>query len=670
MKPLVFVQNQLTEKPFQWLISIGVVGLVAGAMLFVLQPLTFELKRQEPVSRYKTVRYCDLNFDGAYERICMSINEPVDHLNIIHDDRVNGQANVKGKWFRFSRPYFGDYNNNGRKEVYGASIKEDSIYVTAFEYDNYQAPLFEKFVINTETTWDDLYFDENTVWLHDINGDEYKELIFFLGAGHGIDPRIVGIYDIHRDSLWHSPTDWGAWFKPWYVGDINADGETELILGSYAPGNIKTNDYRFGDQDATLLITDPYFNLLTDPLTAAGESSGAFAFTMNDEIIGVLQSGIDPVRIYHFEGAQWREVNLPSDYEQATRILAQEAIKWRDKTIVGLSDIDQKVQYSFLNENLKKEPLPVILKSPPKVFDIDQDGQEDIIVLQDQEIAIYTGDNWWKSAVPEPMVGWLDFGVRFGQTELLFESHDLHKYYDLRKNPWFRWIWPISITAGILTFIIFGFVSNYRKYRQEAFNQRFYSLQLKALKNHVDPHFTFNILNSIRMLIIKQDSLNAEKYFDEFIKLMRHNLVNADTLKSTIAEEFGLAKSYLSLESYRLKSKFLFEVTFEEGLGEESIPKMLVQTHLENAVKHGVFHLQDRKGQIIVHAKRKAGEIIIVISDNGIGREKAREIGSESTGKGIGITEEIIKIYNALERANIHQQILDLDQGTSVEISM
>lgn len=129
------------------------------------------------------------------------------------------------------------------------------------------------------------------------------------------------------------------------------------------------------------------------------------------------------------------------------------------------------------------------------------------------------------------------------------------------------------------------------------------------------------------------------------------------------------------MEVYRNNHKFNYQFNIQKELNENIIiPKMVVHIFVENAIKHGIRHL-DSGGIIKIEVSQKSGSYNINIEDNGIGREKAKELSSFSTGKGLKIIDEILELYYKLYRINISHEIIDLrdngkPSGTLIKIKI
>jgi LytS/YehU family sensor histidine kinase len=196
---------------------------------------------------------------------------------------------------------------------------------------------------------------------------------------------------------------------------------------------------------------------------------------------------------------------------------------------------------------------------------------------------------------------------------------------------------------------------------------------MKSIMNQLDPHFTFNIFFSFSNLINEKDTERANYIFDKYAGLLKTSVINSANVQISLREELDFVASYLELEKFRYSDKFTFQINIRESINDQiAIPKMIVHIFVENAIKHGIRHLNSG-GKLKIDGTQNNGTIEISIQDNGIGRVKAKEIGSASTGKGLVIIGEIIENYNKLYNHRISYKINDLyenDQaaGTKVQI--
>ena len=171
-------------------------------------------------------------------------------------------------------------------------------------------------------------------------------------------------------------------------------------------------------------------------------------------------------------------------------------------------------------------------------------------------------------------------------------------------------------------------------------------VELSSLRKQMNPHFMFNSLNSIQNLILKEDTESASDYLVKFAKLMRKNLLFADTSEITIDEEIRFLTSYLEIEKLRFKNRFNFYISVDQDINIETVktPPLFIQTFVENAVKHA-FCNETINGKIYIRFKKENSLLVVEIEDNGCGLHKAKII-KEHKSKGITITHKRIALLN------------------------
>ena len=187
-------------------------------------------------------------------------------------------------------------------------------------------------------------------------------------------------------------------------------------------------------------------------------------------------------------------------------------------------------------------------------------------------------------------------------------------------------------------------------------------IALQSLRREMNPHFIFNSLNSVNQFIAQNNELEANKFLSSYSKLMRNIMENSNKDFIRLDKEIELLKEYLDLEHLRFSDKFIYEITIDEAIDSEtiSIPNMLIQPHLENAIWHGLRYKED-KGLLKLDFKIKAEGLFVTVEDDGIGLTKSREIKTKNQkihqSRGLKNVTERIDLLNKLYKMNIRLQI-------------
>ncbi|HLF62859.1 MAG TPA: histidine kinase [Saprospiraceae bacterium] len=236
---------------------------------------------------------------------------------------------------------------------------------------------------------------------------------------------------------------------------------------------------------------------------------------------------------------------------------------------------------------------------------------------------------------------------------------------------WRKW-WFVLCCMLVLAGLIFYFVRKRVRVIQEKekikrdYERRIAEVEMHALRAQMNPHFMFNSLNSINNFILKNDPDNASGYLTKFSRLMRLILDNSRSEWVLLENELKALELYIELEVVRFDHVFEYEIDVapDISLGTTSIPPMLIQPYVENAIWHGLLHLKQPGGKLCIRLWRAEGQLHISIEDNGVGREEARRLKSKSATKqkshGMKITAERIEIVNRVYNVNASVEIKDL----------
>lgn len=231
---------------------------------------------------------------------------------------------------------------------------------------------------------------------------------------------------------------------------------------------------------------------------------------------------------------------------------------------------------------------------------------------------------------------------------------------------WFRGLVLLLITA-LIFFLVRTRIRSIRQkeVKQSRLERKFAMLELKALQSQLNPHFIFNCLNSIQHLFFIDDDLRANTYLSKFSILMRLFLEHSKSNWISLAQEIELLQLYVDLEMLQFDNPFEFELEIDTDLDPEliEIPSMIFQPHVENAIQHGLKNLS-RKGHLHLTFKMEQEDLIGIVRDDGVGREKARELRhlrkKDHKSRGQEMIRERVDLLNQMENLNIQLDVRDL----------
>lgn len=167
--------------------------------------------------------------------------------------------------------------------------------------------------------------------------------------------------------------------------------------------------------------------------------------------------------------------------------------------------------------------------------------------------------------------------------------------------------------------------------------------RLQALEAQLAPHFLFNCLNSLRGMIVENPT-HAQDMVTRLANILRHNLLRDSSPSQTLGEQIEFTTDYLALESVRFDERLRTRFVVAPETRRCVIPAMLVQTLVENAIKHGVAHLPDA-GEIAITTQFEGTTLVINVENTG----KLASTVSNSTRVGLKNLRERLRVLHGLE---------------------
>lgn len=217
--------------------------------------------------------------------------------------------------------------------------------------------------------------------------------------------------------------------------------------------------------------------------------------------------------------------------------------------------------------------------------------------------------------------------------------------------------------AGVLIISLFLLLFFQRK-RLKA-EQNSHSLEQKLLRSQMNPHFIFNSLASIQNFVINHKANEASIYLARFSQLVRNILDSSVDEYVPLQKEIETIQNYIELQKVRYAGQFEYTLIVDEKIDEEimMIPPMLAQPFIENSIEHGIKY-KETTGHIEIRFKLEGNLIRFEVEDDGVGREKAREIELKQKrihrSMSTSITQERLTKLNKKLKHKIRMEIIDL----------
>jgi len=177
-------------------------------------------------------------------------------------------------------------------------------------------------------------------------------------------------------------------------------------------------------------------------------------------------------------------------------------------------------------------------------------------------------------------------------------------------------------------------ISEHRKQEQAASQQtatekELTVARLSLLHAQVEPHFLYNTLASAQLLT-RSDPARADEMLGNLIVYLRNSMPRTEGEMSTVGAELERARAYLEIMKIRMGERLSVQVQVPEALKPVGVPPMMLQTLVENAIKHGLEPVTGG-GTIWIIAREADGKVSLTVADNG------RGFGGESSGTGVGL---------------------------------
>ncbi|MCI5057819.1 MAG: histidine kinase [Flavobacteriales bacterium] len=234
--------------------------------------------------------------------------------------------------------------------------------------------------------------------------------------------------------------------------------------------------------------------------------------------------------------------------------------------------------------------------------------------------------------IPRSIASSIIIGILFHLSLITFLHYSgINRYStDIQGNilPVISWITIFLIWS--LIYFAFHFFENYRN--EEIKNLRLLVVQNEAeinkIKSQLNPHFLFNSMNSIKALVTENPD-KAKRSITKLSNILRNTLQLGEKKEILLEEELKLVKDYVDLEQNRYEERLKFSSRIDSESLHFKVPPMIVQTLVENAIKHGIANLP-HGGSIELYTKNKDSGLYIEVKNTG-------NLSMNSGGTGLGI---------------------------------
>ena len=193
--------------------------------------------------------------------------------------------------------------------------------------------------------------------------------------------------------------------------------------------------------------------------------------------------------------------------------------------------------------------------------------------------------------------------------------------------------------------------------------------RLGALRMQLHPHFLFNSLNAITVLVRDQDTAAAGRMLSLLSDVLRQVLRTDQTHEVSLADELGFLEQYLAIEQVRFSDRLHVVIDVDDSLRGAAVPPFLLQPLVENALRHGISR-RDSAGRVEIRARRVGDELVLEVRDDGPGIDATAARWQDAKGVGLAnVRERLTTMYDT--RASLrHQSPIEGNSGTAAIVTL
>ena len=422
-------------------------------------------------------------------------------------------------------------------------------------------------------------------------------------------------------------------------------------VGNGLPSNF-VNDISFNTNHSILLSTNQglyisskykrWLELYSGQVKSAVESKNDIYFITNNGLILIKKS--NQILASNFMSFNLESVNVNGKLTN-------------DRQLTGLAHFQNNFEFNFDIISFSSGISDIVyqLKGPKSFISITKNQQ---IVFQNLTPGCYT----LTAALAAGSVESQAIIIPFSITPAIWQT------------TWFLAI-CVFLLIGICAFFVWLSVNYYKKKenKKNEVSRLIAEYKLMAVKAQINPHFMSNCLTAIQNLILSGKVDEANRYLAKFSLLVRQILNFSSKSLVSVKEELEIIELNIELEQLRFESKFSFQIELHDSmdLNEISIPPLILQPVIENAIWHGLLPLKKlREGRLKIVVEKNDRALLLIIEDNGVGRNSNKiNLSNSRDSKGIQLIIQRIESVNYLHNSSIgnlvFEDLYDADKNPS-----
>ena len=444
-----------------------------------------------------------------------------------------------------------------------------------------------------------------------------------------------------------------------------------MDAGRASAPTIKSIGARLGDWLAT--VGWAKFFLVALLLLVVGAIADNVFYDSEPVVVVKVGEGEDRVQVNLQVAADGVRIQAPSEKPPATESDGDASVKIDDKGLrIVAGDKGKRVSVVIDEKGVRVERQPPDAKSETETpaiepgITVEEDGRTVTISPE------FTQD-------PEQLALALDKAR--DQIEDIVEkqierqiARETRRYRE-KTGDWLMSFVMLLIMAGIIVKVVLGGKRRAERRAEaatetaaeESLKRQLAEAQLKTMQAQVEPHFLFNTLASVDYLIETEPS-TASKMQKSLIQYLRAALPQMREGSTTLGKEVQLCRSYLEILKFRMEDRLQYSVIVPQGLGSAQFPPMMLQSLVENSIKHGL-EPKPEGGALTISADISNGRLRVTVADSGLGFAAAGAMGT-SGGGGVGLAnvrERLAALYGGVAKLSIEA---NSPSGTIVTIEV
>ncbi|MBS1510155.1 MAG: histidine kinase [Bacteroidetes bacterium] len=213
----------------------------------------------------------------------------------------------------------------------------------------------------------------------------------------------------------------------------------------------------------------------------------------------------------------------------------------------------------------------------------------------------------------------------------------------------------LLVSLWFLIYLVYHYVDKNRRDQLDRLRleSTVKELELKTIKSHINPHFIFNSLNSIRALV-DENPERARTAITELSNILRSSMKAEKAETVTLQKELDIVKDYLALEHMRFEERLSVEMDIDPDTLNQPVPPMMLQTLVENSIKHGISKLV-RGGTVRIVADFNGDNLELLVQNTG-------QLNGNGNGDGFGIKSTQDRL-NLMYQGKARFEIKNLDSN-------